>query len=123
MAIFLGGPLVFLVIIFGASRHGTAGVSALRFHGAKAAYYRVSKPNRLLVAAVYIGLIVVLAVGMHTPPTWPARSASQRSSAPPSSGEPRRLNPQQSVPIPAESNHPRRRALLALRLTAVRLRR
>jgi Zn-dependent protease len=31
----------------------------------QAAYYRVSPRNRLLVAAVYIGLIVLLAFGMH----------------------------------------------------------
>jgi Zn-dependent protease len=31
----------------------------------QAAYYRVSPRNRLLVGAVYIGLIVVLAFGMH----------------------------------------------------------
>jgi hypothetical protein len=31
----------------------------------QAAYYRVSPRNRLLVAAVYIGLIVVLAFGMY----------------------------------------------------------
>jgi len=31
----------------------------------QAAYYRVSPRNRLIVAAVYIGLIVLLAVGMH----------------------------------------------------------
>jgi Zn-dependent protease len=32
---------------------------------AQTAYYRVSPRNRLLVASVYIGLIVALAVGMH----------------------------------------------------------
>jgi hypothetical protein len=31
----------------------------------QAAYYRVSPRNRLLVGAVYIGLIVLLALGMH----------------------------------------------------------
>jgi Zn-dependent protease len=31
----------------------------------QAAYYRVSPRNRLLVGAVYVGLIVVLALGMH----------------------------------------------------------
>jgi Zn-dependent protease len=31
----------------------------------QAAYYRVSPPHRLLVGAVYIGLIVALAIGMH----------------------------------------------------------
>jgi Zn-dependent protease len=31
----------------------------------QAAYYRVSPRNRLLVAAVYIGLIAVLAFGMY----------------------------------------------------------
>ena len=32
---------------------------------AQTAYYRVSPRNRMIVGAVYIGLIVVLAVGMH----------------------------------------------------------
>jgi Zn-dependent protease len=32
----------------------------------QAAYYRVATPHRVLVGAVYIGLIVVLAVGMET---------------------------------------------------------
>ena len=32
---------------------------------AQTAYYRVSPRNRMLVAAVYLGLIVVLALGMH----------------------------------------------------------
>ena len=31
----------------------------------QAAYYRVSPRNRMLVGAVYIGLIVLLALGMH----------------------------------------------------------
>jgi hypothetical protein len=31
----------------------------------QAAYYRVSPRNRLLVACAYIGLIVLLAFGMH----------------------------------------------------------
>jgi hypothetical protein len=31
----------------------------------QAAYYRVTPRNRLLVAAVYIGLIVLLVVGMQ----------------------------------------------------------
>ena len=38
----------------------------------QAAYYRVSPRNRLLVGAVYIGLIAVLALGMeHTPTCSP----------------------------------------------------
>jgi hypothetical protein len=32
---------------------------------AQAAYYRVSPRNRLLVGAVYLGLIVLLVLGMH----------------------------------------------------------
>ncbi|HZL47684.1 MAG TPA: site-2 protease family protein [Solirubrobacteraceae bacterium] len=31
----------------------------------QAAYYRVSPPHRLIVGAVYIGLIIALAIGMH----------------------------------------------------------
>ena len=32
---------------------------------AQAAYYRVSPRNRLIVGAVYLGLIAALALGMH----------------------------------------------------------
>jgi hypothetical protein len=32
---------------------------------AQTAYYAVSARNRMIVGAVYIGLVIVLAVGMH----------------------------------------------------------
>ncbi len=55
--------LIFLVIAaFDVYRRWTA----LRKGGeAVQSYYRVSVRNRMLVAAVYLGLVVVLAVGMH----------------------------------------------------------
>jgi len=64
-AIFLHGPIIFLIIILGGREVW------VRWHQRRsgtleqAAYYRVSRRNRLLVGMVYIGLIAVLAVGMH----------------------------------------------------------
>jgi Zn-dependent protease len=45
----------------------------------QAAYYRVSPRNRMLVAAVYIGLIVLLAFGMHESHILTSGSHSFRS--------------------------------------------
>jgi len=73
-AIFLRTPLIFLVIVVGGfetwSRWKKRGTRTLE----QSAYYRVSPRNRLLVGAVYIGLIAVLAVGMSE--AFVARSIS-----------------------------------------------
>ena len=45
----------------------------------QAAYYRVSPRDRMLVAAVYIGLIVLLAFGMHESHILASGSHSFRS--------------------------------------------
>jgi uncharacterized membrane protein len=45
----------------------------------QAAYYRVSPRNRVLVGAVYIGLIVLLAFGMHEAHILSSGSHSFRS--------------------------------------------
>jgi len=64
-AIFLHGPIIFLVIIFGGREIWVRWQQRRSGSLEQAAYYRVSPRNRILVGAVYIGLIAVLAVGMH----------------------------------------------------------
>ena len=65
VAILFPGPIVFLIIIFGGREVWVRWKQRRTRSLEQAAYYRVSKRNRLLVAGVYIGLIVMLAVGMH----------------------------------------------------------
>jgi Zn-dependent protease len=64
-AIFFRGPIIFLVIIMGGYEIWTRWQQRRSGTLEQAAYYRVSPRNRLLVGAVYIGLIAVLAIGMH----------------------------------------------------------
>jgi Zn-dependent protease len=58
-------PILFIIILFGGMetwrRWKLRGTRSLQ----QAAYYRVSPRNRMLVGAVYIGLIVALAFGMY----------------------------------------------------------
>jgi hypothetical protein len=57
-------PILFIIILFGGMetwrRWKLRGTRSLQ----QAAYYRVAPHHRLLVGAVYIGLIVALLVGM-----------------------------------------------------------
>ncbi|MDX6641953.1 MAG: hypothetical protein QOF12_2964 [Solirubrobacteraceae bacterium] len=58
-------PIIILILLFGAMETWRRW-KARRAGGAQTqAYYRVSPRNRLLVAAVYVGLIGLLAYGMH----------------------------------------------------------
>jgi Zn-dependent protease len=65
LAFFFPSPILLLVLLFGGRevlhRWRARKTRSLE----QAAYYRVSPRNRALVAAVYLGLIVLLAVGMH----------------------------------------------------------
>jgi Zn-dependent protease len=58
-------PILLIIIVFGAletwRRWKLRGTRSLE----QAAYYRVAPRHRLLVGAVYLGLIVALALGMH----------------------------------------------------------
>jgi len=65
VAIFLRGPIVFLVIIFGGREIWTRWQQRKSGSLEQAAYYRVSPRARAIVALVYIGLIAALAIGMH----------------------------------------------------------
>ena len=58
-------PIIILILLFGAMETWRRW-KARRAGGVETqAYYRVSPRNRLLVAAVYVGLIGLLAYGMH----------------------------------------------------------
>ncbi len=56
---------IFLLILFFAGRETYRRWQLRRAGGAQQArYYRVSRRNRVLIAAVYLGLIALLVVGM-----------------------------------------------------------
>ncbi len=73
-AIFLRTPLIFLIIIFGGLELWSRWTKRRTRSLEQAAYYRVSRRNRLVIGAVYLGLIAVLAVGMSE--AFVARSIS-----------------------------------------------
>jgi Zn-dependent protease len=58
-------PILLLIILFAALETWRRWQARKTRSLEQAAYYRVSPRNRLLVGAVYIGLIVALAFGMH----------------------------------------------------------
>jgi Zn-dependent protease len=64
LALVFPNPIIFIIVLFGGMetwrRWKERGTRSLE----QAAYYRVSPRNRLLVASVYIGLIVLLVLGM-----------------------------------------------------------
>jgi Zn-dependent protease len=57
--------ILLLIVFFGALETWNRWKARKTRSLEQAAYYRVSPRNRMLVAAVYIGLIVLLAFGMH----------------------------------------------------------
>jgi Zn-dependent protease len=61
----VGNPFLLLFVVLGALETHRRWKARKTRSLEQAAYYRVSPRNRLLVGAVYIALIVVLAVGMH----------------------------------------------------------
>ncbi len=65
LVLIVPSPILFIIIFFGGMetwrRWKLRGTRSLE----QAAYYRVSPRNRMLVGAVYIGLIVALAFGMY----------------------------------------------------------
>jgi hypothetical protein len=60
-----GNPFLLIFVLLGGMetwrRWKLRGTRSLE----QAAYYRVSPRKRLLIGAVYIGLVVLLAIGMH----------------------------------------------------------
>ncbi len=65
MVFILPNPILLIIILFGGMETWRRWQQRKTRSLEQAAYYRVSPRNRGLVAAVYIGLIVALAVGMH----------------------------------------------------------
>jgi Zn-dependent protease len=57
--------ILLLIVFFGAMETWRRWKARKTRSLEQAAYYRVSPRNRMLVAAVYVGLIVLLAFGMH----------------------------------------------------------
>jgi Zn-dependent protease len=58
-------PILLIIVLFGGMETWRRWQQRKTRSLEQAAYYRVSPRNRLLVGAVYIGLIVALAFGMH----------------------------------------------------------
>jgi Zn-dependent protease len=79
MMVLFPNPILLIIILFGGMetfrRWQQRGTRSLE----QAAYYRVSPRNRLLVGAVYIGLIVVLVLGMEQAHVLSSGSHSFRS--------------------------------------------
>ncbi len=65
MVFIFPNPILLIIILFGGMETWHRWQQRKTRSLEQAAYYRVSPRNRGLVAAVYIGLIVALAVGMH----------------------------------------------------------
>jgi Zn-dependent protease len=65
MLLLVPNPILLIIVFFGGletwRRWKLRGTRSLE----QAAYYRVARHHRLLVAAVYLGLVVALAFGMH----------------------------------------------------------
>jgi Zn-dependent protease len=58
-------PIVFLILLFGGMETWRRWQARRAGTEEQEAYYRVSPRDRLAVAAVYVGLVVILAYGMH----------------------------------------------------------
>jgi Zn-dependent protease len=65
LAFIYPNPILFIIILFGGMETWRRWKLRRTRSLEQAAYYRVSPRNRMTVGAVYIGLIVLLAFGMH----------------------------------------------------------
>jgi hypothetical protein len=65
LAFVFPNPILLIIVLFGGLETWRRWKERKTRSLESAAYYRVSPRNRLIVAAVYIGLIALLAVGMH----------------------------------------------------------
>jgi Zn-dependent protease len=64
LLLIIPNPILLIIVIFGAYETYRRWQARKTRSLQQAAYYRVSRRNRLLVGAVYVGLIVLLALGM-----------------------------------------------------------
>jgi Zn-dependent protease len=65
MAFVFPNPIILIIVVFGGLETWRRWQQRKTRSLEQAAYYRVSPHHRLLVGAVYLGLIVALAYGMH----------------------------------------------------------
>jgi Zn-dependent protease len=65
LVLLVPNPILLIILLFGALETWRRWRARKTRSLEQAAYYRVSPRNRLLVGAAYIGLIVLLALGMH----------------------------------------------------------
>jgi Zn-dependent protease len=65
LLLLVGNPFLLIFVVFGVMETWRRWEARRKGTIAQAAYYRVSPRNRLLVGAVYLGLIVLLVLGMH----------------------------------------------------------
>jgi Zn-dependent protease len=65
LLLLVGNPFLLIFVAFGVMETWRRWEARRKGTIAQAAYYRVAPRNRLLVGAVYIGLIVALVFGMH----------------------------------------------------------
>ena len=65
MVFIFPNPILLIIVLFGVLETWRRWKARKTRSLEQAAYYRVSPRNRLLVAAVYIGLIALLAFGMY----------------------------------------------------------
>jgi Zn-dependent protease len=64
LALIVPNPILLIIVVFGGLETWRRWKARKTRSLEQAAYYRVSRRNRLLVGAVYVGLIVTLALGM-----------------------------------------------------------
>jgi Zn-dependent protease len=79
MALLFPNPILLIIVVFGGLETWRRWKQRKTRSLEQAAYYRVSRRNRLLVALVYVGLIALLAIGMHETHILASGSHSFRS--------------------------------------------
>ncbi len=72
IAFLLHGPFVFVIVVLGGMETWRRWRARRSGSSEQAAYYRVARRHRVMVAATYLGLVAVLAVGMEL--TYVART-------------------------------------------------
>ncbi len=65
LAFVFPNPIIFIIVVFGGMETWRRWKARKTRSLEQAAYYRVSPRNRVLVGAVYLGLIALLVLGMH----------------------------------------------------------
>jgi Zn-dependent protease len=65
LAFVFPNPIIFIIVLFGGMETWRRWKARKTRSIEQAAYYRVSPRNRVLVGAVYLGLIALLVLGMH----------------------------------------------------------